>query len=175
MSDTLKTLKSLRQSRQFDGRLIPIEDLQTILEVARWTGSARNRQPWHLIVVQDKQRLAELGAIRDLNIWMNNAGCAIAIAMPVPAPLGADYDEGRLSERVMLAASALGIGSGTAWFVDDEQVEKARTLLNLPEDLSVTSLVVLGYAEIASGFVGHGGRKPLTEIVSYEVFGQPDA
>lgn len=172
MTDTLKTLKSLRQSRQFDGQPIPTGDLQTILEIARWTGSARNRQPWQLIVIQDKNRLVELGAIRDLNAWMGNASCAIAIAMPVPAPLGTDYDEGRLSERIMLAASALGIGSGTAWYVDDEQKEQARRLLNLPEDISVTSLVVLGYAETASEFVGSGGRKPLSEIVSYERFGE---
>lgn len=175
MSDTLKVLKSLRQSRRFDGQPIPANDLQTILEIARWTGSARNRQPWQLIVIQDKRTLVTLGDIRDLNAWMASASCAIAIAMSVPAPLGADYDEGRLSERIMLAAAALGVQSGTAWYVDDEQVAKAKATLELPEDLSVKSLVVLGYAESASGFVGGGGRKSLTEIVSYEVFGSRDA
>ena len=67
MSDTLKTLKSLRQSRQFDGHSIPVEDVQTILEIARWTGSARNIQPWQLIVVQEKaalQALAEVPSLR---------------------------------------------------------------------------------------------------------------
>lgn len=172
MTDTLKTLRSLRQSRRFDGQPIPADDLQAILEIARWTGSARNRQPWHLIVIQDKHTLTALGGIRDLNAWMATASCAIAIAMPVPAPLGAEYDEGRLSERIMLAASALGIQSGTAWFVDDEQIAKARATLDLPDDLAVKSMVILGYADISSGFVGGGGRKPLREIVSYEGFGQ---
>lgn len=175
MTDALKNLKSLRQSRRFDGSAIPAQDLQTILEIARWTGSARNLQPWQMIVVQDKNRLAELGAIRELNVWMENASCAIAIALPEPTPLGADYDEGRLSERIMLAAAALGIGSGTAWYIDEEQRAQARTVLNLPEGLTVASLVVLGYAEAATGRASHGGRKSLSEIVSYEQFGERDS
>lgn len=172
MTDTLKTLKSLRQSRRFNGEPIPADDLQTILEIARWTGSSRNSQPWQLIVIHDRHLLAELAAVRDLNAWMAKASCAIAIAMPDPPSTGTNYDEGRISERIMLAASALGIGSGTAWYVNDEQKEAARTLLHLPDGLSVTSLVVLGYAEATSGVAGSGGRKPLTEIVSYERFGE---
>ncbi|MCA9833273.1 MAG: nitroreductase family protein [Thermomicrobiales bacterium] len=173
MSDTLKTLKSLRQSRQFDGHSIPVEDVQTILEIARWTGSARNIQPWQLIVVQEKAALQALAEVRDLNSWVADAGCVIAIALPSAGGLGAEYDEGRLSERIMLAATTLGLGSGTAWFVDDEQRAQARDLLDLPEDLSVKSLVVLGYVDQPSlaGSAKIRGRKPLDEIVSWERYG----
>ena len=45
MIDTLKTLKNLRQSRRFDGSAMPADDLQNILEIARWSGSSRNGQP----------------------------------------------------------------------------------------------------------------------------------
>lgn len=173
MTDTLKTLKSLRQSRRFDGRAIPEDDLQTILEIARWTGSARNIQPWQLIVVQEKAALQALADVRELNGWLADAGCAIAIALPSAGGLGAEYDEGRLSERIMLAAAVLGLGSGTAWFVDDEQRERARALLGLPEELTVRSLVVLGYVdqESTAGTAKTGGRKPLDEIVSWERYG----
>src|SRR5690554_6744061 len=95
MADTIKTLKSLRQSRTFDGSSIEPDHLQTILEVARWTGSSRNSQPWQLIVVDDREQLKRLANVRELNLWMENAACAIAIVMPEGSTIATQYDEGR--------------------------------------------------------------------------------
>ena len=173
MADTLTDLRTLRQSRAFDGQPIPADDLQQILDVARWTGSSNNVQPWQLIVVQNRDALRQIAAIRDINVWVEHASAAIAIALPAGQVNTFAYDEGRISERIMLAAKELGIGSGTAWFANDEQRAAGSTLLGLPGDLTVRSLVILGYAtEPPTHRPGWGGRKPLDEIVSYETFGQ---
>ena len=173
MTSTIKTLKSLRQSRTFDGSAIDADDLNQILEVARWTGSSRNSQPWQLIVVDDREQLKRLANVRELNQWMENAAMALAIVMPEGSTVATQYDEGRLSERVMLAADVLGYGSGTAWFTKDEEISAAKEILQVPQDASMRSLVVIGRvdpnAETRGG--ASGGRKPLEEIVSYNAYG----
>ena len=55
-------LRSLRAVRRFSSRAIEDEVLFDILDVARWTGSSKNTQPWHLIVVRDRATLTELAA-----------------------------------------------------------------------------------------------------------------
>lgn len=169
---TLRTLKNLRQSRQFDGSSIDEADLQRILEIARWSGSSKNSQPWQLVVVDDREQLKRLAHVRELNIWMQDASVAIAIVLPGDTNASHSYDEGRLSERVMLAADVLGYGSGTAWYTTDDEKSAAKEILQVPEDATLRSLVVIGRVreEGKSGKSG-GGRKPLEEIVSYNTFG----
>lgn len=47
-------LRTLRAVRRFSARPIPEDVLLGIIEVARWTGSAKNIQPWELVVVEDR-------------------------------------------------------------------------------------------------------------------------
>ena len=42
----LAALRRTRQVRQFTDELVSDDDLQAILDVARWSGSSMNRQPW---------------------------------------------------------------------------------------------------------------------------------
>ncbi len=174
MADTLKTLKTLRQSRRFDGTKLSAGELQTILDIARWTGSSRNSQPWQLVVVDDSALLQHLADVRPLNAWLAHAAVAIAIVLPAETNASHNYDEGRLSERIMLAADVLGLGSGTAWFTTAEEQAAARKLLGVPDDTTLRSLVVIGRVsdDPAERGRGSGGRKPLEEIVSYNAFGK---
>ena len=48
----LRALLRTRQVRQFTDELVSDDDLQAILDVARWSGSSMNRQPWTFIVVR---------------------------------------------------------------------------------------------------------------------------
>ena len=172
MTDTLKTLKNLRQSRRFDGSAMPADDLHNILEIARWSGSSRNGQPWQLVVVDDKEQLKRLANVRELNIWMEHASVAIAIVLPGETNVSHSYDEGRMSERIMLAADVLGYGSGTAWYTTDEEKSAAKEIMQVPAGETLRSLVVIGkVADVDNGGKGSGGRKSMEEIVSYNTFG----
>ena len=59
-AEIIRLLKRVHQTRNFTDQSVPKEVLDDVLEVARWTGSARNRQPWHLVVIDDRQQLEEL-------------------------------------------------------------------------------------------------------------------
>jgi nitroreductase len=61
----LELAKKRRSIRKFTPELIPDEQIEKILESARWAMSGANGQPWEFIVVRDKKimdRLSEAGA-----------------------------------------------------------------------------------------------------------------
>lgn len=171
-STLLTALKSLRQSRRFMPTPVSRSDLQELLEVARWTGSAKNTQPWHLVVVTDPQVNKSLADCGDFAGFLGGVTASIVVAMEGDNRAVA-YDDGRLQERVMLAAKALGIGSGTAWFSQPENRQQVRDLLGIPDRLEPWSAIGLGYTDTSQEQAAPelSGRKPLEEISSWGTFG----
>lgn len=168
----LASLRRLRQSRRFLDRPVPREDLEKLLEVARWTGSAKNTQPWHLVVVTDPEANAALASYGAFTGFLDGVAASIVVAVEGEGRSVA-YDDGRLQERVMLAAAALGIGSGTAWFSTVEPQQQVRDLLGIPGHLTPWSAIGLGYTDTsqAQADLRLSGRKPIEEIVSWERYG----
>ncbi len=159
-------LRSLRQVRQFREGAIPEDVVSDILEVARWSGSAKNVQPWELLLVRDAETLRWLAATGQYTGFLDGAALAIVLIMDGYSAATEAYDEGRLSERIMLAADAHGVGAGTAWFGSDEASATVRARFGIPASKTVRSAIGLGYpADGASAASGRGGRKPLSEIV----------
>jgi len=177
-STFITTLLKLRQSRKFLDQPIPTEIVQELLEVARWTGSAKNTQPWEFVVVDDRDTNVALSKAGQFTGFLDNVALSIAIVLPETASRSVAYDEGRVSERLMLAADHLGLGSGTAWFSTPEAQDTVRGLLDIPADRVVWSAVGFGSVDHSqpqrASTVG-GGRKPLSDIVSYGRYGQGTA
>lgn len=172
-ANALEAVRTVRQVRQYIPGDVSDEQLNQILEIARWTGSSRNTQPWQFVIVRDKATLKKLSELRPNITWVADGALAIAIVMPGQNVVHEAYDEGRVSERIMVAARMLGLGAGTAWFAENEGV--AKSLLGVPDDMTLHSVMVVGPYETAKDPRPTGpqpGRKPLSELVSYETFGQ---
>lgn len=174
-SDVLDVIRKVRQVRVFRPNPVPDHIVRELLEIARWTGSARNAQPWHLILITDKARLRELSRVRPPIGWIADAPIAIAIVLDGVSETTEAYDEGRVAERLLIGARFLGLGGGTAWFGDQTQRAEAKRLLGVPQDRVARSVVVLGYPGSVSDATPtpvKGGRRPLSELVSYDGFGE---
>ena len=170
-SNVSEVVRTVRQFRQYKVDPIPDKIIEELLQVARWTGSSRNTQPWHFIVIDDREQLAKIGALRAPIAWVANAPLAIAIVLDGGTNLASEaYDEGRVTERILIAAHSLRLGGGVAWFGDPPLQAEAKRILDIPAERGARSVVVVGYpAEAQSPRPGTvtGGRKPLSEIVSY--------
>jgi nitroreductase len=165
-AETIRLLRGLRQVRRFRPDPVPAAALADILEVGRWTGSGMNQQPWEFIVVQNPATLQAIVADEAQNSWLGTVPCAIIIRMTSEYPEILAYDEGRLTERLMLAAAAHGLGAGIWWFKDGGAA--ARQHLGIPEGGKVRTAVAVGYPA-ADGVTKRGeGRKPLSELVHNE-------
>lgn len=175
VDEVLTQLNKVRQARQYKNDPIPADVVDKLLEVARWTGSARNRQPWHFIVVDDPDKLKQISELRPSINWVAEASLGIAIVLDGENPSREFYDEGRVSERLMIAAHLLGYGSGTAWYGTEELEKKGKEILDIPQDLCARSVVVIGRrisVKDPRPNPATPGRLPLTEIVSSNAYGQ---
>jgi nitroreductase len=169
-NETIRLLKRIRQSRTFAQQPVPADAVGEILEVARRTGSASNRQPWNFIVIDDPETLAKLAAIGRSASFFSGAPLVIALAVNHQTAFPG-FDEARLSERIITSAAALGLASGIGTFTPESMVEVAK-LLDLPEEFKVHVGVAIGYPEpSAGGPPKKGGRKPLAELVHYGRYG----
>lgn len=175
VEERIEWLRTLRQSRQFMDQTIPADVLDDLLEVARWSGSSKNTQPWEFIVIDDRDTLRQLSEQGAFTQFIAGAALAIVLVLDGAAPRSEAYDEGRVSERLMLAAKAHGLGSGTGWFSTDEAQTGVRKLLGIPEGKDIWSAVAFGYADENAAQRASsvsGGRKPLAKIVSYGRYGE---
>ena len=165
--EEIALLRGLRQVREFGPDPVPDAAIQDILEVARWTGSGMNRQPWEFVVVRNHDTLQAIAQAEGQGSHLAQANAAIVI---VTASQGGieTYDEGRLTERMLLAAAAHGVGAGIWWFKDGGAA--AKRLLGIPDDHHVRTAISLGYppAEAATRPKRPDARKPLTELVHQE-------
>ncbi len=122
-------------------------ELEAVSEVARWSGSSRNEQPWRFIVIRDARtlrRIAEAGLPQTRSL--RTAMAAIAIVLPdrPEREVSHAYDDGRAAERMLIAASFLGLGGAIAWIRADVR-GAIREILALPEDRVVRTTVALGH------------------------------
>ena len=170
--DRIAFLRSSRAARSFRPDPVPQEVVDDILEVARWSGSAANRQPWELVVIRDRKTLVALASVEGYARHLRNAPLGIVLVMAGERPTQETYDEGRLAERIMLAALAHGVGSSVGWIVGDGR-DAAKEILGVPEPRTVRTAISLGYPdEAARRATGRGqARKPLSEKVYEERYG----
>ena len=170
--DRVSFLRTLRAVRSFRSDPVPQEVVDDVLEVARWSGSASNIQPWEIVVVRDRDTLRSLASVEGYADHLSGAPLGIVLVMAGDRAEQETYDEGRLAERIMLAAHAHGMGSSIGWIVGSGR-DEAKALLGIPEEKVVRTAISLGYPdeEIRRSRAGRGqARKPLDEIVYTESY-----
>jgi len=173
-ADRIAFLRDLRATRRFTSDPVPAAALRDILEVARRSGSAMNRQPWRMIVVRDRDILRSLAALNPHAGHLASAPLAIFLVMDGEEEIEEAYDDGRLSERIMLAAAAHGLGSCIGWFLDPGHPEAARAALGVPAGRNLRTAISIGYpARDDAPRRTARGRKPLAGIASLERYDGP--
>ena len=172
--DVTREIRNVRQARLYKTDPVPGDVVQELLQIARWTGSSRNTQPWQFIVITDKEQLRQISRVRTPINWVAGAPLAIAIVLNGDSAISEAFDEGRVTERLLIGARLLGLGGGTAWFGDDSQQAEAKKILGIPPERTARSVVVLGYPTTTKDHRPNpamAGRHPLSELVSYDRFG----
>ena len=159
MSETYDDILALRAIRQFEDRAIGADDMDAVLEAARWTGSSKNRQNWSFIVVDDPAQKALLCEAGDFMTPVANAPAAICL---VQEPEGYEFDTGRLAQNIMLAADAVGLATCP---VTLHREEVAADVLALPDDRRCRYAIAIGYPGVSAESGRMGGRKPIADLV----------
>jgi nitroreductase len=173
--EAARELLKVRQARLYERTPVPDDVLNQLLQIARWTGSSRNTQPWEFIVIDDPEQLRKISELRTPINWVADVPLAIAIVLTGGSEASEAYDEGRLTERLLIGAHLLGLGGGTAWFGDDAQQAQGKEILGIPAERTARSVVALGYPTTTKDHRPNpavSGRRPLAELVSHNTYGE---
>jgi nitroreductase len=165
--ETFDTIRTILAVRRFKETPIPEPIVWHIVEAGRLTASGGNSQPWHFIVVRDKEILRRLGQLARTGPYIPQAPLAIVVAMD-RSPL-ADSDGSRAIQDMILAAWSQGVGSN---WVGYNNLPEVNPLLGIPEEVSVLAIVPFGYPVEAVG-KGQKKRKSLGEVAYKERWGKP--
>lgn len=164
--DAVRTVLAIRQ---FQDKPIPEAVIQQIVEAAHVTASSINGQPWHFVVVQDKEMLRQLATLARTGPYIAQAPLAIVVGME-QSPYAVS-DASRAIQDMILTAWAQGIGSNWVGF---ENLQEVNPVLGIPEEIKLLAILPFGYP-VASVGKGKKKRKPLSEVVHRERWNQPFA
>jgi nitroreductase len=138
--DTFLTIASKRDTRNYDGRPLPADAVERILQAGRVAGSARNRQQRRFWALESES--SRLGASAAVTRPSNLADAAFAVAVTVKPSSWAPFDAARAAQNMMLAAANDGIASCPNAIADAGAL---TALLGLEDDEEVAVVVSFGY------------------------------
>lgn len=147
----------------------PVEDskLQKILEAARIAPTARNSQPFKILVIRTEGREEELKQIynKDWFVAPPYILCVCSITdkcwLNCNKKSYGDVDAAIVMDHIILASAELGIG--TCW-IGAFDPAAAKRVLNIDDTMEPIVFTPLGYAKDTPAMKA---RKPLDELVIY--------
>ena len=165
--DVFETVRTVLAVRAYRNDPLPADAIRRIVESAWLTASSRNGQPWHFIVVENRDTLQKLGALARSGPYIAQAPLAIVVAMN-QSPYAVS-DASRAIQSMILTAWSEGIGSNWVGF---QNLDGIKPLLGIPTEIDVMAVIPFGYPLQSLG-KGRKNRKPLAQVAHRERFGQP--
>ncbi len=144
MKNILKR-KSVRKYTDLD---IQPDIIKKILEAAMAAPSAGNQQPWHFIVMNQRELLDAVPEFHQYAKMIKQAPCAILVCGDLKLEKHKDFwvqDCSAATQNILLAVNSLGLGS--VWlgiYPREQRVEGLKKLLKLPEEIIPFSLIPIG-------------------------------
>jgi len=165
--DVFEAVRTLLAVRSYQDKPIPDAVVRRIVEAGRLTGSGMNGQPWHFIVVRDRETLRKLGGLASSGRYTAEAPLAVVVA--TEKSRFAVSDASRAIQSMLLTAWADGVGSNWVGFGG---LDNVKPLLEIPNNVDVLAILPFGYPARPVGR-GKKQRKPLREVGHLERYGRP--
>jgi len=163
--DPLEILKIRRSVREYSDEQISKDILEKIVDAGRLAPTARNVQPWEFVVITQAPTLQKLSELAENGRFLAQAkGCIAVFCSDTKYYL---EDGCAATCNILLAATALGVGS--CWVAGDKKpyCEEVAKLLNVPATYKLVSLVALGYPK-AKDSLHIADKRGLKELIHWE-------
>jgi len=162
--DTYEAITTRRSVREFTGEPVSEEELDRLLEAARWAPSGLNNQPWRFMKVRDSSTIVELSNMTRYRGVIAGASAVIAVFLDAEAMYDRSKDlmsAGAAIENILLAATNAGLGA--CWLGEIlARRSDVEALLEVADDLELVAVVAIGRP---SARERTGVRHPVEKIV----------
>lgn len=169
LMDLIEKRKSIRSYKPQD---VEEEKLNYILQAFRKAPSAKNLQPWKLIIVKDKKKISDLSIACNNQTFLSEAPILIVACAKEDEAYGVmggymnsyPVDIALALEHLILAATEKGLG--TCW-IGAFKEKLVKDLLDVPDNVRVVAITPVGYPAVEGRT---RGRKPISKIVCYDKY-----
>jgi len=163
---TIDTILSRRSIREFTEEKVSREDIETILNTARWAPSGLNNQPWKFMVIQNEETMEKLEDCTHYAKVIRSAPLLIAVFLDRETMYNHTKDVqaiGAAIQNMLLACCDLGLGA--VWLGEIlNQEEKVNLILSCPESLELMAVIAIGHPVQGSDSSPRKLRKDLKDI-----------
>ena len=159
--------------RQYKDQPVEQEKIDIMLKAAMAAPTAVNLQPWHFIVITDKQTIGLLSGQQPTNAPLLIAVCGDTDKTTTPdgkmkLPDFWVEDVSAATENLLLAAHALGLGAvWTGVYPAMDRTAEVANVLNCPKNIVPMAVVRIGYPDESP----EPKNKFKEENISYNKFG----
>lgn len=147
--DNIATRTSIRD---YEARPVEKEKIEKMLRAAMAAPTAMNKQPWHFVVVDQRNVLDALAGTNPYAKMLKKAPLAIVVCGNTDKMIeggGRDFwiqDASAATENLLLAAHAMGLGAvWTGAYPSEERCISISKVLSLPDNLIPLNMIVVGY------------------------------
>lgn len=170
MTDTLLTIASKRDHRDFDPGPLAADVVAQILDAGRLAGSARNLQPWRFVVATERDARSALARAVYVPAIVSAAPLAVVLVVETRFSALALMDAGRAAQNMMLAAWDIGVASCPNGVADPSALDA----LELAPHEMVPTILAFGVPRrprdparrSVAQWSASARRRPLDEIVT---------
>lgn len=147
--DNIATRTSIRD---YEARPVEKEKIEKMLRAAMAAPTAMNKQPWHFVVVDQRNVLDALAGANPYAKMLKKAPLAIVVCGNTDKMIeggGCDFwiqDASAATENLLLAAHAMGLGAvWTGAYPSEERCISISKVLSLSDNLIPLNMIVVGY------------------------------
>ncbi|WP_280319453.1 nitroreductase family protein [Nocardia wallacei] len=165
-----ETRRAPRSVRHFHPTAVARSEVERIIDVARWTGSARNRQPWRFVAVTETGVRRELARCGSFALHLADAPLVLVLLSHDNGFADTEFDMGRVAQSICLAADELGLGTCLTTFHPDDNVHRAARLVGAEPGWLPRHAVAAGYPAPAPNSAPTAiprGRLPVAELLTW--------
>jgi len=165
--DAIEAITTRKALRAFASEAVEPERLKKVIDAGRHAMSARNLQPWQFVVINNGDRIREIGALCATGRFVSDAPAVIAVLKDTSNTRWADIDCAQAVQNMATAAWSLGLG--TCW-VGNFDGPKIAQILGVPAQWAIFTILAFGYPNSTNPPQSRP-LKPRQEVVHYEHWG----
>ena len=147
--DVMEAIQTRRSIRKYTNEPVSQEIVQELLKAAMMAPSAGNQQPWHFIVVTDRDLMESLTTVHPYAAMAPKAPMGILVCGDIKLEKFSGFwpqDCSAAIQNLLLAAHGKGLGAvWTGIYPLMERVDRCREIFGLADHVTPLAYVVIGY------------------------------